>query len=538
MSPQTDPPADTPDFDGLRVQIPGEHQIWLVFGGRRHYITDIDVMRSIFRDDAFRTEADCARLAEGSVLGPGSRLVRRTGSASVHLVVRSHPGQETRHLVIDEAQFEHYGFNAAKIVEISPEALRSIPLGLPLGPLATALAMAERQSLECLAEGLQPNRPTLLLLLEERNRLAEQFATHLQESARRRINILFGWLDDGQLAISSAPPDTTGSVTTRLADADLASAAHSLRITRIDLLATTFKPAARAVISAIGCPFDLTPLAMPPAPGTAETAANREFRVLVHQAARVIACSDVMLAALRTNLPGRPIEVGLDPEVRKPSLFRVHPARLDSDEELRVLIWTGTSEPEQRLVAETVAACRTDGVAVRFYSLQGTPIARAPAGARDLGQPERLDLNKMVCVLRPHLVWFPSPAPDVFDFRVFAAMAQGLPILTGAACGLSQLLAGRPYSWILPADATATTVRSELAAVRMRWAAEYVRLRRTEVAPSFYPGAYLTWTAPTAPVQSEPITVLGDAAELVTAPLPPQVVPPPQPVKKKWRLFR
>jgi hypothetical protein len=457
------------------------------------------------------------------VLGPGSRLVRRSGSTSVHLVVCSHPGQETRHLVIDEAQFEHYGFDAEKIVEISPETLRNIPVGLPLGPLATALAMAERYSLERLAEGLQPDRPTLLLLLEERNRFAEQFATHLQETVRRRVNILFGWLEDGQLVISSAAPDTAGSVTTRLPVEDLASAALPLRIDRIDLLATEFKPAARAVIAALGCAFDLTPLAAPPAPSSMDAAAIGEFRALVQQAARIIACSDIMLAALRAWFPGRPITIGLDPGPGKPNLFRVHPARLDPDEELRVLIWNGALEPEKRLVAETIAACRDDQAAVRFYSLGGTPMARAPAGLRNLGPANCLDLNKLVCVLRPHLVWFPSPAPEVFDFRVSAAMAQGLPILAGAACGLGLRLDGRPYSWILPMNATAVIVRSELAAVRTRWAAEYSRLRRTEAAPSFYPGAYLTWDAPTASDYAEP---------------QPQVAAPLQPAKKKWRLFR
>lgn len=538
MSPQADLSGDMPDFDGLRVQIPGEHQIWLVFGDRRHYITDIAVMRSIFRNDAFRTETDCARLPEGSVLGPGSRLVRGSGSTSVHLVVCSHPGQETRHLVVDEAQFEHYGFNAEKIVEISPEMLRNIPVGLPLGPLATALAMAERYSLERLAEGLQPNRPTLLLLLEERNRFAEQFATHLQESVRRRANILFGWLEDGELAVSSASPDTAGSVTTRLPDEDLALAALTLRIDRVDLLATEFKPAARAVIAAIGCAFDLTPLAAPPAPGSTDAAATAEFRALVQQAARIITCSDTMVAALRAWLPGRPITIGLDPEAGKPNLFRVHPARLDLDEELRVLIWNGALEPENQLVAEAVAACCDDQAAVRFYSLDGTPTACSPAGLRHLGPANRLDLNKLVCVLRPHLVWFPSPAPEVFDFRVSAAMAQGLPILAGAACGLGLRLDGRPYTWILPMNATPVTVRSELTAIRTRWAAEYSRLRRTEAAPSFYPGAYLTWDAPTTSDHAEPMPVLGDGAEFAPAPLAPQVAATLQPVKKRWRLFR
>jgi hypothetical protein len=319
-------------------------------------------------------------------------------------------------------------------------------------------------------------------------------------------------------------------VTTRLPDEDLALAALTLRIDRIDLLATEFKPAARAVIAAIGCAFDLTPLVSPPAPGSTEAAANGEFRALVQQAARIIACSDTMLATLRAWFPGRPIKIGLDPEASKPNLFRVHPARLDFDEELRVLVWNGALESEKRLVAEAVAACRDDQAAVRFYSLDGTPMARAPAGLRDLGPANRLDLNK--------LVWFPSPAPEVFDFRVSAAMAQGLPILAGAACGLGLRLDGRPYTWTLPMNATAVTVRSELAAVRTRWAAEYSRLRRTEAAPSFYPGAYLTWDAPTASNHAEPMAVLGDGAEFAPAPLPPQVAAPLQPVKKRWRLFR
>ena len=530
MSTQPDPPAGMPDLDGQRVQVPGEHQIWLVFGDRRHYITGIDVMRAIFRDDAFRTEADCARLPEGSPLGPGSRLVRGLGSPSVHLVVCPQPGQETRHLVVDADQFERYGFDPAKVAEIPTDALRSIPAGLPLGPLAAAAALAERQSLERLTESLNPDRPTLLLLLEERHGFAERFAAHLHEGARRRVNVLLGRIEDGRLVIASAPGEAGEALTARLELAALPSAARTLRIARIDLLATEFRPAARAAVTALGGPYDLT----------AQDEADVELRALARQADRVIACSEAVLAALRARLPGRTITPGLDPEAGKPNRFRVHPARLDPEEALRVLVWNGAPEPESGrasdLVAETVAA-DGDGLAVRFFGLDGHPAARPPAGLQALGPADRLDLNRLVCVMRPHLAWFPGPAPDAFDFRVSAALEQGLPILADAACGLGLRLADRPYTWILPADATAARVRAELAAIRTRWAAEYGRLHRTEAAPSFYPGAYLAWAAIDARPRAEPVLPPSDAAELAPAPLPPPAALP-IPAKKRWRLFR
>ncbi|WP_210168541.1 hypothetical protein [Methylobacterium sp. Leaf123] len=457
--------------------------------------------------------------------------MRATESESVYLVVSSELGQETRHLVVDAAQFERYGFAWEKVAEISPEALQGIPVGLALGPLATATAMAERENMERLLESLHPSRPILLLLLEERDEFAERFAAHLQESVRRRVHVLLGWLEAGRLTLSSGLPNTSDAVTVRMSDTALASAARILRIQRIDMLATQFRPTVRTVLKALDRPFDLTPMRVPSEQGDA----NGEMQALARKAARVVACSDAMLSALRAGLPGQTIATGLDPEARKPNLFRVHPARLDADEALRILIWGGDSGPESGLVEETVAASRNGDLAPRFFGLDGTQAA-SPAGLRNLGLADRLDLNRLACVLRPHLVWFPNPAPEAFDFRVSAALAQGLPILASAACGLNLRLAGRPYTWILPPEATAATVVAELGAIRTKWASEHARLHRTEAAPGFYPGAYLTWATTDAPPQAEPPS--SDTVALAPAPLPTKMAPAPIPAKKKWRLFK
>ncbi len=528
--PAGQPLANAPDFDGLRVQAPGAHQIWLVFGGQRHYITGLDVMRSLFRDDAFLADAECEHLPEGSVLGPGSRLVRAGAGTSVYLVVSSGTGQEIRHRVVDAAQFERYGFDPDKVTEIPPEALRRIPAGRPLGPPATTAGLAERENLERLVDGLHPSRPTLLLLLEERDGFAERFAAHIQETAQRRVNVLVGWLEPGQLVVSSGPAGTPNAVTARLPEMGLLSLARALRIGRIDGLATRFSLQLQTVLEAFDTPFDLTPMIVPPA----RDEANGVIQILARKAARVIACGDAMLSALRAGLPGYTIVIGLDPEARKPNLFRVHPARLDPGEDLRVLIWNATAEPENGLVAETVATGRDASLTVRFFGLDGRPAA-VPAGLRDLGPADSFDLNALVCVLRPHLVWFPGPAQDAFDFRVSAALAQGLPILASAACGFGLRLANRPYTWILPADATAAAVRTELAAIRRRWDAEYGGLRRTEPPPNFYPSAYLSWARPDAPSQVDPMP--GEAADLVQTPFPAPAAPAPMPAEKKWRLF-
>ncbi|MER2250138.1 hypothetical protein ABS772_09485 [Methylorubrum podarium] len=329
-------------------------------------------------------------------------------------------------------------------------------------------------------------------------------------------------------------------MTVRPADSALASLAQTLRIGRIDLLATRFRPALQKVVDALGCPFDLTPMIIPSAPGNSGKEADETMRALARQATRIVACSDNMLAALRDRLPGLSITTGLNPEPRKLRLFRVHPARLDADEDLRIVIWNDASEPKDRptdrptdrLVAETVAAVRDGGLAARFFSLDGSPTASSTA-LRDLGPADRFDLNKLVCILRPHLVWFTSPAPEALDSRVSAAIAQGLPILANAACGLGLRLADRPYTWILPADATATTVRDELAAIRGRWDSEYDHMRRTKVAPSFYPGSYLAWVGPDGPSQAEPAP--GDA----TAPTRASFFASASILAaKKWRLFK
>lgn len=491
-----------PDFDGLRVQVPGEHQIWLVFGDQRHYITGLDVLHAIFRNEEKQLDPNCALLPIGAEIGPGSCLVRSTSGGDIYLLVKPSDGPDFLHLVISPEQFDRYGFAENKIVELSEEILRSIPIGPPLGTSAASLAYIERENVEKLAWALLPERPTLLLLLEEISDFTTQFATQIFETARRRVNVLVGWIEGERLVVSASVSGATDGPTCRLDPTELNSAAERLRIARVDLLATHFSPATMLFVTAIGRNFDLTPLSLPDGSKAAQD--------LIRHAARVIACGDSVLTRLRFTSPELPIELGLDPEVTKPNRFRVHPAQLAEDEELRVLIWGPMFLKSEKLVADTVAISLDRKLPFRFFTLDcGTARQDASpiAGVRDLGALGHLDLNTLVCVLRPHLVWFLEPYPDVFDFRASTATAQGLPILASEDCSFRSRLATRPYTWWLQPGLSGEHVASRLLEIRDQWSDFLEQSRTTSfIERSFYPNQYLDWPPSESVPQETPIS--------------------------------
>ncbi|GJD48529.1 hypothetical protein OPKNFCMD_1251 [Methylobacterium crusticola] len=496
-----------PDLDGQRVRTANAPEIWLVYGGRRHHVTTYEVYESLFGEADHIVDVETATIPVGPALGPGSGLIRAAGSDAIYLLARGVDGRALRHHVVDHDQLLAFRFRHDRITALPADALDRIPPGGPLGASRAERADADARALTGLAESLNPDRPTLLVVLDAPTAFAAAHAGHLQQSAARQVNALVGRVRGNILALSHGP-DLAGaaSVWLPLAEGAVARAAARLGIARLDILAASPEhDVAPAVRAAFSCPYDVTCLDHPGA-----GAAPSGLSEAVARADRLIACNEATAARLRDLLPGRAIHLGLDPEPSRPQAFRVHPARIDDDDPLRVLILGPLAPPARALVSRAAQTARAERRPVRFYWVGDDLLAaegREPAaGCRELAAEGRdltrlgplagLDLNLLVCTLRPHVAWFPLHPTDPYDALLSRAMLQGLPILASDSGAYPERLAGRAYSWILPAGTGAEA-----------WVAFMLRLRETglrlpdpagprERVPSFYPRAYLAWAAP------------------------------------------
>ncbi|MCW5256784.1 glycosyltransferase [Verminephrobacter aporrectodeae subsp. tuberculatae] len=72
------------------------------------------------------------------------------------------------------------------------------------------------------------------------------------------------------------------------------------------------------------------------------------------------------------------------------------------------------------------------------------------------GAYEDKDLPDLLQRLRPDLVWFPALWPETYSYTLSAALRAGLPVVAPDLGAFAERLAGRPWSWVLPWDRSAT----------------------------------------------------------------------------------
>lgn len=135
------------------------------------------------------------------------------------------------------------------------------------------------------------------------------------------------------------------------------------------------------------------------------------------------------------------------------------PAPLAAGRRLKVVVIGALSTIKGADVLEAVAveAARRNApvdfhlIGYGYRSLQTQPRARLTVH----GEYSDKDLPQLLQWLEPDLVWFPAQWPETYSYTLSAALLAGLPVAVPDIGAFRERIAGRPWSWVLPWDATA-----------------------------------------------------------------------------------
>ncbi|WCM94006.1 methyltransferase domain-containing protein [Acidovorax sp. NCPPB 2350] len=134
------------------------------------------------------------------------------------------------------------------------------------------------------------------------------------------------------------------------------------------------------------------------------------------------------------------------------------PRPLPPGRRLKVVVIGALSAIKGADVLEAVAleAARRDApvdfhlIGYGYRSLQTQPRARLTVH----GEYQEKDLPGLLQWLEPDLVWFPAQWPETYSYTLSAALLAGLPVAVPDLGAFAERLAGRPWSWVRPWDAT------------------------------------------------------------------------------------
>jgi GT2 family glycosyltransferase/glycosyltransferase involved in cell wall biosynthesis len=176
------------------------------------------------------------------------------------------------------------------------------------------------------------------------------------------------------------------------------------------------------------------------------------------------------------------------------------PAPLGGDEALRVaVLGTLSTDKGAATVFDCVTAAARRGLPIEI-TLIGSPAAERPAlvpppGLRVTGAYQAADLPGLLRDIAPHIVWFPSRAPETYSYTLSEALQAALPVLVPDLGSFPERVAGRSWSWIAPLDPSVEDVLAIFVRIR-----EDVLSAQAAVAPmtpgagvaitDFYDGAY------------------------------------------------
>ena len=94
-----------------------------------------------------------------------------------------------------------------------------------------------------------------------------------------------------------------------------------------------------------------------------------------------------------------------------------------------------------------------------------------PAGVAErttvTGEYRDADLPGLLAAAKPHVVWFPSQAPETYSYTLSAAIDAGLPIVATRIGAFPGRLAGRPLTWLVEPTASTEEWRAIFRAVRV-----------------------------------------------------------------------
>lgn len=88
------------------------------------------------------------------------------------------------------------------------------------------------------------------------------------------------------------------------------------------------------------------------------------------------------------------------------------------------------------------------------------------------GRYEEAELSELIAQVNPHLLFYPSRAPETYSYTLSAGMKSGRPILAPAIGAFSERLKGRPWTWMYGVHDNADDIISSMQRIRSQFCAQ------------------------------------------------------------------
>lgn len=225
----------------------------------------------------------------------------------------------------------------------------------------------------------------------------------------------------------------------------------------------------------LGVPYDftahdfltLTPTIHGEPEATASGAKWREAqRPLVEGAERVLAPSRDTARRLLRYFPAARVRLAPHLDAEFPAV-RTRPPGAGA---LRVALLGLVDEKKGAIIARDVARlARKQSLPLEFHVIgklraegDGQPAAWIDHGP----YADDAELDRKLAQAQPHLAWFPGQIPETYSYVLSAAFRAALPAMASDLGAIAERLAGRPWSWVVPAKARPADWLRELQAAR------------------------------------------------------------------------
>lgn len=380
---------------------------------------------------------------------------------------------------------------ASRILCDADTALRRIINSTPRRRVRSALSGKSRLDfrpglkpsiLEALLEMSGPMRPTLLFVTHALGGGAHRYLNELLEALKGRANgiVISGDAND-RMTLSHGRIDRTGGITFPVKEhlSDLTEILKLAKISRADVhQAAAFEAAATQLLDDLNLPFDVTLvdyslIANDPHlcsrsgqfVGDDQLLDSGVLRQvpspLLFRASRVFALCRDMAARWGRCLPELRVIPAIHWKEHAATRVRhVFVPRLWDREPLRILVAGFMVDIKgRRVVLEAARLVAARKLPVRFEILGEMEVAEQDLKSLDPiltihGVFRSEDFSERLGAIAPHVAWVPSQSPETWSYVLTDLMEAALPIAATAIGAIPERCHGRPYTWLLPLDAS------------------------------------------------------------------------------------